>query len=677
MKKSKLLLCLSALMLAAPLAACGEKKDIVDPNATIELNRTGLVVCENGTITLKAETKNGEGSVQWSSDNEAVATVKDGVVKGVKEGNAVITATYAGHTATCAVEVVKVTLSAVNENTNIHTFKTNVLNAKGEFLGETSNIMNVGQHNAFVMTPVISLLDSEYSEVPQEAWGFDYTYTLEEYVNGEYKTPNTTYADFDVREAKFSFKESAIGKQLRLSITLGGLTSAQIATNNYTHTVEVSVLKGYNVYTANELAYFNDPTMEYGRQGHAKLTYAEYNTAWKTFRKAQGLDENYVAENIFLQSNIKIKDVNLPSEFFFKNASEGGAVGGLKDATDVYMRNGEDFIFNGNYFNIDTTEVTTCGNCSQPEDNISHSTLFKTVEIRSAKAEKDVIDTKIEFKNCSYFGNGPRTNDEAKRLGLIFIKVANDDADNKIVSKANFSNFNVQGAVISFYQENGPTALTIEHCKVTEGYANGLYVYRHGELMIKSSELTNFGGPIIVTQVDAEYGPGVSITASKDSKLENWVTGNEPWFVNTGANQAIASIQQANALFTPFGKSFIKESGESKLMNFVLVNRGTAPTVTYTVEGETAMGALTTDDNATKIKDLLDRGEMVFMTEKGGAAHFSDPTYGLIDDFHGETQYLSTAEHAFDPIYRADYLNFEMYNPMFGYISMVFGYINL
>lgn len=85
---------------------------ILDPTAfarviqgAISLDKSTATVAADATTTLTATTVPAGGAVTWASSNAAVATVADGVVTGVAPGTAVITATYAGATASCTVTV--------------------------------------------------------------------------------------------------------------------------------------------------------------------------------------------------------------------------------------------------------------------------------------------------------------------------------------------------------------------------------------------------------------------------------------------------------------------------------------------------------------------------------------------------------------------------------------------
>ena len=81
----------------------------------VELNKTSttLTVGETDTLTVTVNPDNSDHTVAWSSDNESVATVSDGVVTAVAEGTANITVTATNgtddtsddKTATCAITV--------------------------------------------------------------------------------------------------------------------------------------------------------------------------------------------------------------------------------------------------------------------------------------------------------------------------------------------------------------------------------------------------------------------------------------------------------------------------------------------------------------------------------------------------------------------------------------------
>jgi|GEM_PF-131186 Bacterial surface proteins containing Ig-like domains len=99
---------------------------VTTPVTGVELDKTELTLTEGDTETLTATVVPADAdnmNVTWSSSNEAIAKVANGVVTAVAEGNATITVTTAegNFTATCAVTVEKriihVTGVTLNETT--------------------------------------------------------------------------------------------------------------------------------------------------------------------------------------------------------------------------------------------------------------------------------------------------------------------------------------------------------------------------------------------------------------------------------------------------------------------------------------------------------------------------------------------------------------------------------
>lgn len=77
----------------------------VVPNSKVTLSKSSASISKGGNVKLTAKVTP-SGSVSWSSSNTSVASVRNGVVSGLKAGTATITAkTAAGATATCKVTV--------------------------------------------------------------------------------------------------------------------------------------------------------------------------------------------------------------------------------------------------------------------------------------------------------------------------------------------------------------------------------------------------------------------------------------------------------------------------------------------------------------------------------------------------------------------------------------------
>jgi hypothetical protein len=97
----------TSLLLAATMAlvftGCSEKKPEVE---SIALNKSTITLSIGSNETLTATvTPSGAATVAWTSSNNAVATVNNGVVSAVSAGSAVITAKAGEKSATCNVTV--------------------------------------------------------------------------------------------------------------------------------------------------------------------------------------------------------------------------------------------------------------------------------------------------------------------------------------------------------------------------------------------------------------------------------------------------------------------------------------------------------------------------------------------------------------------------------------------
>lgn len=109
MKKNilRILFALIVMVVAVSmLVACGGTPP-TEPTG-ITLNKTAVTVGEGGSVTLTVTVApdGADSTVTWSSDDNSVATVSGGVVSGVSEGTAIITATTAnGKCASCTVTV--------------------------------------------------------------------------------------------------------------------------------------------------------------------------------------------------------------------------------------------------------------------------------------------------------------------------------------------------------------------------------------------------------------------------------------------------------------------------------------------------------------------------------------------------------------------------------------------
>ena len=99
------------------IATCGSKsascsvtvslEEVSVPCTSIQLSSDTLTFTESGsqTLTYTVTPENTTDAVTWTSDNESVATVSNGIVTAVGNGSCVITVSCGSYSDTCSVEV--------------------------------------------------------------------------------------------------------------------------------------------------------------------------------------------------------------------------------------------------------------------------------------------------------------------------------------------------------------------------------------------------------------------------------------------------------------------------------------------------------------------------------------------------------------------------------------------
>ena len=112
---------------------------VVISATSVSLDQTELTLAPGETATIKATVLPDDSTdeVEWSSSDEAIATVKDGEVTAVAEGEATITAKAGDKTATCSVKVEnKVPEGAVDLGLSVYWAECNLGAEKPEDYGD-------------------------------------------------------------------------------------------------------------------------------------------------------------------------------------------------------------------------------------------------------------------------------------------------------------------------------------------------------------------------------------------------------------------------------------------------------------------------------------------------------------------------------------------------------------
>lgn len=391
------------------------------------------------------------------------------------------------------------------------------------------------------------------------------------------------------------FKEEAIGKTFKFEITKASTTSEI--------TIEVQVVDGYNVYTADDLCVINNRVDE----SHNEVR------GWES-KKAGTKYEGLTVNSIVLQKDINIIDSNIPSEFFYTAEEASGIPSGLTNLTIVgsmkdgdgngaggneraiYERNvaeGQTFSIYGNYFTINYSGLTRCvvesGNekAIKTDDTESgqetlittHATVFKFNGLDSTEGKTGENAGTVNFFDLRIIGNGERSDRSLDSGGIMAGKLfhINSNVTNSIY-KNTFIGFLVSDACANGSQ----TTTTFLNTKGYDCYNTLIYSYGVSNLTIKGGEYLRAGGPVMIvdhvggSDVDGSGGVPSNITVI-GAKMESFVTGNEPWFVSYGATALVAQIKALDSAFTPFETTFMQtKGGVAELMNLKVVYKSSS-----------------------------------------------------------------------------------------------------
>lgn len=138
------------------------------PVSSVTLDRSTLELSVDGTARLTATVRPenaDDRTVVWQSSREDVATVSGGIVRGVAEGSALISATAGGAKAECSVTVSQalVWCSVVNRLSHVTTDQTAVVVAKGRAYKAA-----LTAESGYTLTEVNVKMDSE--DITKTAW---------------------------------------------------------------------------------------------------------------------------------------------------------------------------------------------------------------------------------------------------------------------------------------------------------------------------------------------------------------------------------------------------------------------------------------------------------------------------------------------------------------------------
>jgi hypothetical protein len=416
-------------------------------------------------------------------------------------------------------------------------------NKQTEFMDREQDFV-VGDDNPFIFFPTIYAFTND---VPVNVTAYHSVSAVKEKRSGEWVLLSgselESVVEIDDFASTYDFTEAAIGKEYQLTVRPYGEKYA--TSPDYSTSFEFRVEDGYNVYEQDDLVHFNN-----------------YNSLWDSYRTDNEITPVSI-NGIFFQNDIVIERDRLPDGFFYQegdvlstDADYEWIVGSLRDGVDIYQRDiasGEEFLYSGNYFNLDYSSLPYVVRVGKPKGElgsiISHSSLM-----RAGILEDRASVGKFTLKNLSVIGNANRSEDAAKTGGGMFLKTSSVEV--------NVYNTIITSCYTTIISEYCGKKVLIEKTRGYDSFSSLLYNWGVNDYKVKDSEFIGAGGPVIITDyVDQDKdGEGYEPhTVIEDSVLRAFATGNERWFQLVGAKaQAVPYITQLGSyMFPVYGRTSI------------------------------------------------------------------------------------------------------------------------
>jgi len=404
------------------------------------------------------------------------------------------------------------------------------------------------------------------------------TLDASEAVDGKvtYTYGGKTYLTAFVNENKYQFTADAINNTFTLEVLPANYTGT---ISPATHTFKV--VDGYNVTTAKQLSILEQST-DSDRAG-----------LWDSIKTTQGIATNQKAASVIFHNNIKMTPADMPQYnkaygddnlIYTLPASEmntlydyattndyGQADKRLQMKSSTFLYDGAMILqhegaggIHGNFFSLDFSElplVASFGNSMSGDYGADFSNAC-FLRVMSPTVKGDPETNNGNWDSNSFFVNnldvngnsaqservGP-TNKPVNAGGVIFFQSEH--------STVTWDNVKAKACFITYLTDH-VTKASIDNLKAYDSYCASLFFWSGADVSITNSNIERAGGPLLLlqqTKIEPNHDAWKHIpvvTVDDNSKLVNLVTGQEAWFIATGATAHVANILAANQIFEGF-----------------------------------------------------------------------------------------------------------------------------
>lgn len=424
----------------------------------------------------------------------------------------------------------------------------NATSATNTVFTDKTKIYEIGAGSTFKTQLSITNMKGDYISE------FEKVITLEEYVEGEYVAvvdASVYVTETEDNKAYLNFTEAAVGKQFRIKI------ASKYQANRFV-TLVFKVNDGINVHNHQELVVAYEDTAINRINIHGTIV-AVADPLKNIYTDVEGLNGYLI------------------NEFINEHGLGRTNIGTDSNKTgNIYLRKGTtDLEIVGNYQFIDGSGLPKIRNHTGKSDLLPDDThcAVQTALFRFGHY-KDAGNGGLTIKNLQIIGNTQRSDNtyDSGAVNLLYFSSLGDS----YVENINLS----KGVIGLFLNDNVPT-VHAKDLKITETYNSGVFSWT-GKLNITNTIMANNGGPAI-QMVDANKlfnsegvtanDPVLWIDEYTLNHINNWVTGQEGWFVGNNVTTAATALKtQVNGFTTlHYNNSLYKEVDDVSVINLKLM----------------------------------------------------------------------------------------------------------
>lgn len=360
-----------------------------------------------------------------------------------------------------------------------------------------------------------------------------------------------TDANDPTKKPEFKFKEVANNLKFKLEMSPLYDTIDADAIN-----FEFTVVDAYNLYDSKEFSLLNTNDTE----GSKEL--------WNSFKIKNGIPTDKKINGLILHDNMIITKDDLTENLFedYTDPNDGKVYeDALKDWKSIYQfksNKDENFLFIGNYFNIDASKIPLVRNFK--ESSGSHSALFGFLG-DDHNRPTDINIGPVTVKNISITGNTSRNENEENKGGLTLFRSSSKDfvLDNAILNSsflflAGYSNIDYTNEL---HPDNNKT--TIKNSKGSDSFSN-MFLAWGSTIDFVNSNFKNSGGPILALtyhKYNSEPNQIIPRVTTTDTNFSTEIIGSEIWFT---LNHVETQAPVLKGLFDALHRVLLNIKGDSE-----------------------------------------------------------------------------------------------------------------